>query len=112
LSAAGVRVETGCVVSQVRWKRHQVEVKPADDREFSAKQAVVTLPLGVLQSGSVRFSPTLSKKQAAMKKLHMGEVIRVGLRFRERFWDGIRPKPGGATLRRMGFLFSHDDVFP
>jgi monoamine oxidase len=66
----------------------------------------------VLQAGTVKFSPVLRKKQVAMKKLRMGEVIRVGLRFRERFWEQIRPQAGGATLRRMGFLFSQDAVFP
>jgi monoamine oxidase len=79
---------------------------------FYARQAVVTLPLGVLQAGTVRFSPALRGKQLAAKRLHMGEVARVGLRFRTRFWEKIRPQEGGATLRRMGFLFSQDELFP
>ncbi len=115
LPAAQVRIDTGTIVKQVTWKRSDVRVSAMRGRTrqtFSAKRAVVTLPLGVFQAGTVKFSPMLRKKQAAVKKLYMGEVIRVALRFRTRFWESIRPQPGAATLRRMGFLFSDDKNFP
>ena len=112
LTASGIVVETGLVVKNIRWKKDRVEITSEGDRTLLARKAVITLPLGVLQAGAVKFSPALSKKQKALKHLHMGEVIRVALRFRERFWDNIRPREGGPTLRRMGFLFSHDAVFP
>lgn len=113
LQKLGVRVETGCEVRRVHWKKNAVRVHVRDmHRLITARQAVFTIPLGVLQAGSIKFSPALTKKQNAAKKLRMGEVVRVALRFRERFWENIRPQPGGATLRRMGFLFSQDPVFP
>lgn len=115
LPAAQVRIETGAVVKQVAWRRGRVRVSAMQKRhmrDLSARRAVVTLPLGVLQAGAVKFSPALRKKEAAVKKLYMGEVVRVALRFRTRFWEKIRPQPGRANLQRMGFLFTQDSAFP
>jgi monoamine oxidase len=43
----------------------------------------------------------------------MGKVIRITLRFRERFWDAISPPDEKSkTLAAMSFLFSQDDWFP
>jgi monoamine oxidase len=110
---AGVQVRTASEVKAVRWRKDRVEVQLAGTKHsLVARQCVITLPLGVLQAGSVKFTPVLPRKQGALKKLRMGEIIRVALRFRERFWEDIRPQEGGATLRRMGFLFSQDPVFP
>lgn len=113
--AAGAWIETGAEVKSVRWKRGQVRLTVASGPrrvQMTAEKLVVTLPLGVLQAGSVKFFPALAAKQKAIRKLRMGEVVRVALEFRERFWQDLRPEKGGATLRRMGFLFSHDPHFP
>ena len=42
----------------------------------------------------------------------MGKVIRVTLRFRERFWDSIKPAGARGSLSNMSFLFGQDDWFP
>jgi hypothetical protein len=43
----------------------------------------------------------------------MGKVVRVVLRFRPRFCDGISASDDEKrTLSHMSFLFSHDDCFP
>jgi monoamine oxidase len=62
---------------------------------FSARRAVITLPLGVLQApphaeGSVSFRPELANKHEAMRHLVMGTAVRVILRFRERWWEDGR----------------------
>ena len=77
-----MRIELGTVVREIRWRPGAVEIAG-----IRARQAVITLPLGVLQSGSVRFSPQLTGKQAALGKLAAGPVIRVAMRFREAFWE-------------------------
>jgi len=46
-----------------------------------------------------------------MDKLETGEVIRVVLRFRERFWEKIQPSPD-RNLADLSFLFSQDEWFP
>ncbi|MDQ5848977.1 MAG: FAD-dependent oxidoreductase, partial [Pseudomonadota bacterium] len=90
LVGKNTRLELGVVVREIRWKRGAVTLEGTRrGRPFRAQapRAIVTLPLGVLQAGSVRFSPQLTGKQAALEKLASGPVIRVAMRFREAFWD-------------------------
>jgi monoamine oxidase len=84
---------------------------------MSARRVLVTLPLAVLQSapgevGAIEFVPVLPpQKFEAMKRLEMGKVIRIVLRFRERFWESISLEKS-KTLSDMSFLFSHEEWFP
>ncbi|MEO7729003.1 MAG: FAD-dependent oxidoreductase, partial [Burkholderiales bacterium] len=78
-----------------------------------ARQAVITLPVGVLQlapraAGGVSFRPALARKQAALKKIDAGAVIKVGLRFRRAFWE----KLDGGRYRDAAFLHSAHADFP
>ena len=77
----------------------------------SAEAAVVTLPLGVLAAGSVRFSPGLPPAaRAAISRLRMGVLDKVYLRFPEPFWDteaeliGYVGPPGGAWAAWLNML--------
>jgi monoamine oxidase len=70
----------------------------------------VTLPLGVLQAGDVRFVPALDAKRGALGALAMGSVVKIVLAFRERFWSTLARS--GETLDDMSFLFAGDDRFP
>src|SRR5262249_31250621 len=45
-------------------------------------------------------------------RLEMGKVIRITLRFRERFWEEIKPSHSRRSLSRLSFLFGQDDWFP
>jgi monoamine oxidase len=81
----GGRLRMQSVVREVRWKRGRAEVL-GDGFRFTARQAILTLPLGVLQSGDVRFSPDL-EKQKALKRLASGPVIKAALRFPSAFWQ-------------------------
>lgn len=55
---------------------------------FEAEAALITLPLGVLKSNTVKFSPPLPKaKQAAINRLTMGVLDKVVLKFPEAFWS-------------------------
>jgi monoamine oxidase len=101
----------------VRWRPGEVEVRArsasGDRVSFLGGCALITLPLGVLQAapgsrGAVAFVPALEQKQRALGQLAMGKVIRVTLRFRERFWE----KRDGPQLARLRFLFSDDETFP
>jgi monoamine oxidase len=53
-----------------------------------AAYAVITVPLGVLKSNRITFSPTLTRaKRAAISRLGVGTVNKLYLGFRDRFWD-------------------------
>jgi monoamine oxidase len=57
-------------------------------KRFRADSVVVTVPLGVLQKGFIRFSPCLSEAKAdALKGLGMGNLHKTFLEFFENFWD-------------------------
>ena len=114
-SSVSIRLET--VVEQVNWRAGSVQVSARDGHgvaEFEVPRALVTVPLGVLQAGTVAFSPALpERKQRALNHLAMGHVLRITLRFRERFWDKLRaPKHGRETLSDLRFLFSQEARFP
>lgn len=113
-----VRLET--VVERVDWRAGKAELRIRSQEKqamISASSVLVTVPLGVLKGpagerGVIQFSPELpAKKLNALERLEMGHVIRVVLRFRERFWEKICPT-GKRTLADMSFLFSDDESFP
>lgn len=112
-----IPIHLNTIVNTIKWNSGSVEIvatgSPATS--FSGARALITLPLGVLQTGKnfVRFEPELpSIKRAALEKLAMGKVVRVTLCFRERFWQDLRGTSDSATLRNLSFLFSSDNFFP
>ncbi|MBK9782379.1 MAG: FAD-dependent oxidoreductase [Anaerolineales bacterium] len=75
------------VVNTVRYGIDGVEVETSAG-SFVADKAVVTFPLGVLKQASVKFEPQLPEsKQSAIKRLAMGVLNKVYLKFPETFWD-------------------------
>ncbi len=74
-------------VDSVEWGPDGVAVESKDGQSVSARAAISTLPVGVLKSGKVKFSPDLPlSKQSALQKLEMGPVVKLLLLFQERFW--------------------------
>lgn len=106
-------LHTSTVVRDVVWSPGRVEVRCDDDRLFRARTAVVTLPLGVLQAGDVHFLPELRGKGSALAQLVTGQVMRVSLRFSERFWaDAALARRLPASLEDLRFLFTLGEWFP
>jgi monoamine oxidase len=93
------------VVREIVWRRGQVIARTAST-EYLAPRAIITLPLGVLKSNSVVFSPALPEKQNAISFLEMGPVVRVSLCFREKLWER------DPEMAEMSFLFTDDPQFP
>jgi polyamine oxidase len=59
-----------------------------DAEAVHADAAIVTVSLGVLKSGAIRFTPGLAKaKRRAMKALGMGNLHKTFLEFGHAFWD-------------------------
>ncbi|HSA90852.1 MAG TPA: NAD(P)/FAD-dependent oxidoreductase [Burkholderiales bacterium] len=86
-----VPVQLETAVREVRWSRGRVDASGTFRGEpwtASAASAVVTLPLGVLQAGSVRFIPSLEKP---LDRLASGPVIRVAMAFKHPFWEKDHP---------------------
>ena len=92
-------------VTEIHWWPGEAVARTAN-AEFHAPRAIITVPLGVLKSNGIVFSPALPEKQDAMKFLEMGPVIRVTLCFRTKFWE---QEPEMADL---SFLFTDHPLFP
>ena len=112
--AAGGEVFLAKPVTAIAWHPGAVSMSGTDpsDRPFTFRgaAAVITLPLGVLQSGSVRFDPEPAAVLSEASRMAMGSVIRVPLIFRSRFWQDEavlqKHRALAGELRQLGFLFT------
>jgi monoamine oxidase len=109
--------DTGCEfrmdteVTSVHWSKGDVRVNCTRET-FHAHAALITVPLGLLQTGIPQFVPPLPEKQHAVRQLGFGEVIKILLCFRERFWTSAQTKERlGVDLEKASFIFS-DAVVP
>jgi monoamine oxidase len=103
------------VVREVAWSAGSVMVTTTGGERFKARRLLVTLPLGVLQSGEVTFTPRLIAKEEAARKLAVGQVVKVLLRFREPFWeDLVLPTDDGkrGELKDLAFVHAPDELPP
>lgn len=99
-------VRLNAMVTTIEWGEKRVHIRTAGGAEFTTPRAIVTVPLGVLKDGGIRFGPALRQKEHAMRMLEMGAVMRVSLCLDGDFW---------ATRDRFspdGFLVTGERPFP
>jgi len=114
LSREAGPVVLSAVVREVRWSRAGVRVEyraGGKTRALTARAAVVALPVGVLRArageGAVRFVPALpAAKRAALSRLRMGDVSKVGLLFKPAAWRRVSRALGDGFLRVPGGRFA------
>ena len=94
------------VVESIAWWPGECRVRLASGEERRAARVVVTVPLGVLQAGTIRFDPEPPGILEAARALRFGQAVRVTLRFERAFWEEL------AAFSDLGFLFSDQPVFP
>ena len=92
-------------VRKIVWRQGVIAARTSAE-EYQAPRTIITLPLSILKSNTVVFSPALPDKQNAMSFLEMGPVIRVVLCFQEKFWEH------DAEMADLSFLFTDDPEFP
>jgi len=100
-------------LKSVSWKVDAVEMHCTDETRFVSRVAVITVPLGILQSGAISFHPALpEEKESALRQLGFGEVMKILLYFDHAFWkDESVAERTGKKFDRLGFLFS-DEIIP
>jgi len=87
LLARDLDIRYGVTVRHVEWKPGSVRVSSSGG-EWEADSVVVTLPVGVLLGGDVRFEPPLPDSfTGSLGRLRMGLLNKVCLTFSETFWD-------------------------
>ncbi len=115
-----VSLRLGTVVRTIRWARRSVEIEAAVTGElvrFGAAHALVTVPVGVWKApagteGAIVFEPELPEKRRALERIEMGPVVKIVLRFREKFWDSASSGSREQTGPRLGFLQARGAAFP
>lgn len=75
------------VVHRIEWTESGVRVTARDGTAHAARAAVITVPLPMLQDGTVRLDPEVPALTRAAGRLVMGHVARVNVVVRERFWE-------------------------
>ena len=82
----GLDIRYGHVVRQIDISQSGSLVT-TDQGVIECGQAVVTLPLGVLKQGKIKFNPKLpDEKVASIERIGMGVMNKVVLEFKDRFW--------------------------
>ncbi|MGB0388940.1 MAG: FAD-dependent oxidoreductase [Ardenticatenaceae bacterium] len=85
--ARGLDIRRGHVVEKITYNEESVSIT-TNKGTFEGDRAIVTLPIGVLQSRKVLFEPPLpSAKQEAIDTLGSGVLNKVYLRFPHVFWQ-------------------------
>jgi monoamine oxidase len=101
-------------VKEIYWQPGRVKIKAVHASfgnlpEFEATAALITLPLGVLQSdktrASVKFFPQLTGTLEAASHLKMGNVVKAILCFDEPFWMN-------RGMEKLSFLHTPGHPFP
>lgn len=86
--AEGLDVRLGHEVRKVRWSSAEGVAVETTRGIFSAGQAVVTVPVGVLQSGDFTIEPALPAEIGkALDGFRMNAFEKVFLRFPHQFWN-------------------------
>ena len=86
--ATGIDIRLGQDVRLIKNGRAGVTATTITGATFSAKKICCTVPLGVLQSNSIRFDPPLpAAKVIAINGLGMGLLDKIVLQFPSVFWD-------------------------
>ena len=97
---AGGTLELGTPVQRIDWSRGSVAVTARGARApFHARRALITVPLGVLQSGGIRFEPRPAGILEQADRLAMGNALRITLVFAAKFWP-----------ENLSFLFTPSEV--
>jgi monoamine oxidase len=120
-----VRLRLNSVVRAVRWEPRSVRVESQSglgdpQPAVSARAAVLTLPVGVLQApagaaGAVRFKPEVPALDEALGALGVGPVAKLVLRFRDAPWTEpgfVRSRFGSAKDAPPAVDFVHDPDSP
>ena len=103
LTDLGVSIQLETPVTAINWQENYVSVIAAN-KTFQASKTIVTVPLGVLTSNTIEFSPALPQLQDALSLLGYGPAIKIQLLFETAFWQDRK------ELKDLSMLFSQEII--
>jgi monoamine oxidase len=89
-AAGGGTLILQAAVKKISWSRGAVSVEadcPQGMVQFRANQAVISVPLGVLQARTIEFVPRPAQALDQADRLAMGAVVHMAFVFKKKFWD-------------------------
>lgn len=104
----GVQFYYSAPAQGIEWRLNNVDVI-TEKEIFRGRRAVITVSIGVLQSGHINFSPALPEKIIAAQQLGFGHVVKIILAFEDAFWKAENLAQG-KHLKDLNFLFSEETI--
>jgi monoamine oxidase len=108
-------IEKGCLISMnsivehIEWERNHVLVHSSGNEVYAAEKIMITIPVGLLKVGAIRFTPALTEKLNIANLLGYGPVIKVILQFTNAFWR-VKEVTENKDLSDLSFMFSSEKV--
>lgn len=81
-------------VNKIEYETEDVTVFTTENKKLRARNLIITVSAGILQSGIIQFKPELSDHAAAIQGLGFGNVIKFLLEFKTCFWNKFDDKTG------------------
>lgn len=93
-------------------KNELIDLTTQDNRHYSSKYVLITIPLGCLKARSIEFIPSLPDwKQQAIDRMGFGLLNKIYLQFPWTFWDEKCDNIFIASSRfRFYLCFPHDHI--
>ena len=89
-------------VNKIIHEKDDVTVYTSDNKSFTGKKVIITVSIGVLQSGTIQFQPLLTDHGVAIQSLGFGSVIKFLLEFKTDFWKEFEDD--------IGFLLTDEEI--
>ena len=115
--ASGARFLFNSRVKSINWGGRAVNVSIEGGIKIGGREAIVTLPVGVLKSAPestsyVLFEPELSSKADALSKIEMGDARRVTFAFKQKWWNERLASSDDTNTAILGFLMAQGVTIP
>ena len=104
--ALGGTILTGSKVAEIQWRKGKVSAVLESGSVQDAEKVIITVSLGVLKRGGIRFNPPLPDQEKAFRNIGFGGVIKFLFEFKEPFWEDLSARP----FKKLSFLFSDAPV--
>ena len=97
-----VAISFNSCVNEIKYNYESVTVSTTDNRQFTADKLIITVSVGVLQSGTIRYEPAVTDHAVAIQSLGFGPVIKFLLEFETSFWNEFDDD--------IGFMLTNEQV--
>lgn len=111
----GGKISMETLATAIRWKQGSVEVdclRNGKTETYRPAAVVIALPLGVLQSGALKISPSPEQAMLLMSQIRVGHARRMVMLFHRKFWTDTTARTNLRDLDALSFLHSFNELFP